>query len=68
MPIVNNIVLNTYKLSKMVDLMLNVFTTKIITIKRIGEMSGGNAHVYSINCGNGFMDIYLYSNSLSCIH
>ena len=43
----------------------------IIIIKKLRgreETLGGDGYVYGINCGDVFMDVYVYANSSSCIH
>lgn len=37
-------------------------------MKREGENLGGDEYVCSIDCGSDLTDVYLSSNSSSCIH
>lgn len=73
MPITNNIVNLT------LDLMFNVLTTStktkkpiimmiIIITKDIGGNFGGDGYVYGYKDCDGFMGVYLFRNSLRCIH
>lgn len=60
------------KLAKKVDLMLNVLTTHtdiiIIIIKQQEESLGGDRDAYGLDSSDSFTDVYLSSNSLSCIN
>lgn len=46
--------------------MVSILTTKLIIKRGWEEILRGDRHVYGIG-GNGFMGIYLFSNSLSYI-
>ena len=52
------------KFAKRVGLMLCSSHKKIVIGKRRGE----NGYVYDIDCGDRFLGVYLFHNSLSCIH
>ena len=66
MPRIKSKVLCTSKFKK-IDLMLNV----VVTENKNKEGSIGKfqrSYVYGIDYGDGFVDIHLFPNSLSCIH
>lgn len=46
--------------------MVSILTTKLIIKRGWEKILRGDGHVYGIG-GVGFMGIYLFSNSLSCI-
>lgn len=40
----------------------------IIIIKRQEETLGSDRYAYGLDSGDDFIDVYLFPNSLSCIH
>lgn len=66
--IVKNIVLNTLKIAKGLDLVLCYQKITIMVNKKRKETSGGDGYVYGSDCGDGFTDVYICANASSCIH
>lgn len=70
---INNTVMYTEKFAKKGDFTLSVLIIKIRRRRRrrrktAGRNFGNDGYVYVIDCGDGFMDVYLSPNSSSCIH